>query len=185
MPLVLPIFNLMPLGWEAISAIVLVVTAFLIWIQAKATKELVENETRPVVDVCMVNTPNEGTIIHFLNKRGEIPALVWINIEAFVDGTKVEIHLDSRFIGQESWPVLYLAYKTAGIVELNKLKDEHKDKKIELSLETHLAPVFLPSRKFKFHKKFYRFDHEMQKWINTFWGISDEFVIHPNFRNQV
>lgn len=179
-----PLFALTPFGWEAISAAVLIVTAVLIWIQAKATKELVENETRPVVDVCIINTPSEGTIIHFLNKRGEIPALVWITIEVFIDDKKVKTQLDSRFIGQEPWPVLHLAYKTACIIELNNLKVEYENKKIELSLETYLAPIFLPIRKSRFHKKSYRFDPKMQKWIDTFWGISDEFVIHPNFKKS-
>ena len=175
---VTPLFALVPFGWDAISAIVLTITAILIWVQAKATKELVENETRPVVEVGVINNAQEGTFMQFLNKKKEVPALVWVVIEVIVEGKRVkEEKLESRLIGKEPWRVMHLAYKTAGIAGLNKLKDTYKDKELEISLEIHLAPLFIEERKTRFYKKFYRFDFKDQQWIDTHWGIPDKLFM--------
>lgn len=62
-----------------VSLVVLVATAWFIYQQTKATKELVENDSRPVIEVGLLYMADSASHLQFINLR-KIPALVWVEM---------------------------------------------------------------------------------------------------------
>lgn len=74
------VINLKIINWEAISAIVLAVTAFFIAKQALATKKLTDKTMLPMVDVGLIKDDITRVSIRNLSS---FPIWIWLDIELF------------------------------------------------------------------------------------------------------
>ncbi len=163
--------NLNAANWDAISTVILAITAVIIWLQTKATKDLVENDVRPVVEASFIHEKDRGTYLQFLNKKPEIPALAWVKISFNIDGKILEEKFEAKLAGLEPWRVLHPKYRTNYLPDPRKVIEKFGNKQIELLVELSVAPLFLPQKRTLFYSKTYRFENF--QWIDTHWGISD------------
>lgn len=161
---------------EAITTSALITTVIAIAVQSWATKEIVENDTRPAVEVSMLCSKEYGTCFQFLRLK-TIPALVYVtvNVKVELNGKwkKVDINLLPKLVGKEPWRVIHQRYRTMYYEFMKPIVEKYPDKEIEATLKISLAPIFDTNKKLPFYTKYYKLNRKTYEWWDTCWNRSD------------
>ena len=161
-------------GWQMLSVIVLAFTAWVIADQARSTRKMVEAETRPVVDVLVCNGQNECSL-QFINKRPEVPALVWLTIG--MNGSGVTPLTDDKYNGNVAWHVFHSLYQTNNIAELESArKAATGENEVSMTMKIDVAPVWDQRLRKQLYSKTYKVNGKEKKWQEVNWGIFEETI---------
>lgn len=161
---------------QSITISVLAITALVVAIQSLATKELVESEVRPAVEVSMLCNNEYETRFQFLRIK-MTPTLVYVNFEIRAKMNekwkKINVDLPIKLTGKEPFRVVHEKYGTMYYEFMKSVVKEYPTEEIEASIGVSLAPIFNEGDKFPFFIKYYRLDRENHKWLDTCWSIPD------------
>ena len=170
------VFDTTKWNWDIVGVFVLAVTGVLIAIQSWATKNLAENETRPLVDVGILCDKYKKHRLQFTNIR-DIPAYVWTKMQFRVNEECIKWDVEKRLNGELEWPpITGYGSLTNNLSGLSDFVAKYKGKKIAVHLVISLAPVFLKKRKHLFYEKNYEWDGAKEQWVGD-WGVPDEPIV--------
>jgi hypothetical protein len=169
---------------DAISAAALIITAYFILRQTKATKDLVKNETRPILEVGLMRLKDGNetkTYLQYINVKG-IPAWIWINTKIFINGKdvanlkidgelrEVKEFLGTQLSGDGKLRIPSVRARLSYQPKLDAIIRNYEKENIMVSFGIFIAPIFLEGNKERFDKRDYKFVAATQNWEDTQWG---------------
>ncbi|MBI2676911.1 MAG: hypothetical protein HYX21_03150 [Candidatus Yanofskybacteria bacterium] len=168
---------------SSITVSVLAITAIFIAIQAKATRDLLENDKRPAVEVGVLCNEKFETSFQFLQLKS-VPALVYVKFSAEVkiDGKweKIDLELLPKLKGEKPWIVVHPQYQTMYYNFTSSIAKTYFTKEVRAILDISLASIFDKNNELPFYTKTYEMKWESNEWVDSCWHRSEPDLIKQN-----